>query len=43
MVEDINSGRAKHCPKCGRVRPIDQFQRRGLKTGQGRTCNSCAA
>lgn len=41
-IADIEAGNKKQCPKCARILPIEQFRRRGLKTGQGRTCNGCA-
>lgn len=41
-VADLESGAKKQCPKCGKILPVKQFQRKGLKTGQGRVCNTCA-
>jgi len=43
LITDQENGRAKKCPKCGKLKNIDEFADKHLKTGVGRKCNKCKA
>jgi len=43
LVASQETGRAKECPKCGKLLPIDAFADSALATGIGRICNECKA
>ncbi len=41
LVASQEAGRAKECPRCGKLLPVDAFADSGLPTGVGRICNEC--
>lgn len=43
LVASQEAGRAKECPKCSKLLPVDSFADSGLATGVGRICNECKA
>jgi hypothetical protein len=43
LITDQENGRVKKCPKCGKLKNIDEFADKHLITGIGRKCNECKA
>jgi len=43
LITAQENGRAKVCPQCGKLKNIDDFADKHLKTGVGRKCNECKA
>jgi len=41
LVRDLQSGAAKVCPRCGKVKSLTEFADGSLVTGQGRFCREC--
>jgi len=41
LVEMIEARQAKECPKCGTVKDLKHFYRKGLARKYGRICNAC--
>jgi len=40
-IEGLRANEMKECPKCKKVRDIDEFRDSSLVTGIGRICNAC--
>jgi very-short-patch-repair endonuclease len=40
-IEGLQNGKMKECPKCKKVRTVDDFRDPSLITGYGRFCNHC--
>jgi len=40
-IDNLQNGAEKECPKCGKIKPLNDFKDDSLITGYGRFCNSC--